>query len=281
LRLPRQISSLHAPAGFTPRASQCGIGGASGSTESSPNPAPSIHPCSSSPENTQPFSVVSAIFSPNRAALHLRLANTTDTRGFYAFPQIPVGVYEVTFGDVIQGTEAAAVPLNGRSFTDLLSLQAGVTPVQSFTPGPLTAAAASVISPAGTAPRYFFGPGVDTFDMAVQETIRVTESSQFQIRLESFNTFNHAHFFGLYPPRATSTVTPSVASPPPTHPGSSRSPAGSSSKSRQAPPTRAGGQAVRLRVCPRHPGHRSRSSIPTLWSTPSGNPGSRIRANLC
>jgi hypothetical protein len=56
---------------------------------------------------------------------------------------------DTQLGEVIEGSEATAVPLNGRSFTDLLSLQPGVAPEASFTAGFLTAAGASVISPSG------------------------------------------------------------------------------------------------------------------------------------
>jgi len=60
-----------------------------------------------------------------------------------------VETVDTELGEVIEGSEATAVPLNGRSFTDLLSLQPGVVPVASFTAGSLTAAGASVISPGG------------------------------------------------------------------------------------------------------------------------------------
>jgi hypothetical protein len=46
------------------------------------------------------------------------------------------------------------------------------------------------------APRYFFGPGLDNFDMALQKYLRVTESSRIEFRLEAYNVFNHAQFFG-------------------------------------------------------------------------------------
>jgi hypothetical protein len=47
-----------------------------------------------------------------------------------------------------------------------------------------------------TAPRYFFGPGLDNFDMAVQKDLRVTEGTKVELRMEAFNVFNHAQFFG-------------------------------------------------------------------------------------
>ncbi|MGA2904827.1 MAG: TonB-dependent receptor [Candidatus Korobacteraceae bacterium] len=44
--------------------------------------------------------------------------------------------------------------------------------------------------------RFFYGPGLDNYDMALTKTIRVSESKSLQLRLEAFNVFNHAQFFG-------------------------------------------------------------------------------------
>ena len=49
----------------------------------------------------------------------------------------------------------------------------------------------------GTAKRRFFdGPGMDNFDLALFKNLRLTESKSLQFRLEGFNAFNHARFFG-------------------------------------------------------------------------------------
>jgi hypothetical protein len=49
----------------------------------------------------------------------------------------------------------------------------------------------------GTAKRrFFYGPGTNNFDLALLKNIRLTESKSFQFRLEAFNAFNHAQFFG-------------------------------------------------------------------------------------
>jgi Carboxypeptidase regulatory-like domain len=56
---------------------------------------------------------------------------------------------DTQLGEVIESFEATAVPLNGRSFTDLLALQPGIAPATSFTASSLTAAGASTISPSG------------------------------------------------------------------------------------------------------------------------------------
>jgi hypothetical protein len=49
----------------------------------------------------------------------------------------------------------------------------------------------------GTAKRRFFhGPGMDNFDLALLKNLRLTESKSLQLRVEGFNVFNHAQFFG-------------------------------------------------------------------------------------
>ena len=50
---------------------------------------------------------------------------------------------------------------------------------------------------AGNAPRRFFdGPGIYNFDMAVLKQIPLHESKSLEFRLEAFNVFNHAQFYG-------------------------------------------------------------------------------------
>ncbi len=44
--------------------------------------------------------------------------------------------------------------------------------------------------------RFFYGPGMDNFDMALQKELRLSESKLLQFRMEAFNMFNHAQFFG-------------------------------------------------------------------------------------
>jgi len=49
----------------------------------------------------------------------------------------------------------------------------------------------------GTAKRrFFYGPGMNNYDMALLKNLRLTESKSLQFRLEAFNAFNHAQFFG-------------------------------------------------------------------------------------
>jgi hypothetical protein len=44
--------------------------------------------------------------------------------------------------------------------------------------------------------RSFHGPGELNFDISLLRSFRITESKALQLRVESFNTFNHARFFG-------------------------------------------------------------------------------------
>jgi hypothetical protein len=44
--------------------------------------------------------------------------------------------------------------------------------------------------------RFFYGPGLNNFDIALQKDVPITEARVLQFRLETFNTFNHAQFFG-------------------------------------------------------------------------------------
>ncbi len=49
----------------------------------------------------------------------------------------------------------------------------------------------------GTAARRFFsGPGMANFDVAVHKTVRLAESRSIELRVEAFNVLNHAQFFG-------------------------------------------------------------------------------------
>jgi hypothetical protein len=44
--------------------------------------------------------------------------------------------------------------------------------------------------------RIFHGPGIDNFDMQIGKNLAVSESKSFEIRVEAFNVFNHAQFYG-------------------------------------------------------------------------------------
>ena len=44
--------------------------------------------------------------------------------------------------------------------------------------------------------RMFYGPGIDNFDMALHKVTSFSESRSLELRLEMFNVFNHAQFYG-------------------------------------------------------------------------------------
>src|ERR1700685_881957 len=72
----------------------------------------------------------SEVITVNDSAVHVDAANTQ-------------------LGEVISGGQITAVPLNGRSFTDLLSLQPGVAPATSINANTVQDVGASVFSPSG------------------------------------------------------------------------------------------------------------------------------------
>ena len=49
----------------------------------------------------------------------------------------------------------------------------------------------------GNAPRrFFYGPGIENFDLALIKTLALGPSQRLELRLETFNLFNHPQFYG-------------------------------------------------------------------------------------
>jgi hypothetical protein len=44
--------------------------------------------------------------------------------------------------------------------------------------------------------RFFYGPGIQNFDITLTKNLRLTETKSMEFRLEAFNAFNHAQFYG-------------------------------------------------------------------------------------
>jgi hypothetical protein len=44
--------------------------------------------------------------------------------------------------------------------------------------------------------RFFYGPGIENFDMTLQKILRLSEARSLQFRAEAFDVFNHAQFYG-------------------------------------------------------------------------------------
>jgi len=141
-------------------------------------------------------------------ALRAEYHASSDSRGFYSFPALPVGRYDLTIeatgfrpqkktaitvdadaavtvdatlevgqqsqevtvtetadnvrtqvdtvathlGEVVSDAQIAAIPLNGRSYTDLLAIQPGVSPITTLTPtSVIMAGVTGTINPSGDA----------------------------------------------------------------------------------------------------------------------------------
>lgn len=95
---------------------------------------------------------------------------------------IPNGVnnYSLDVGDY----NGAPLQLNGNPRNGL----------PYFNPSAFTQAALG--SPGNASRRSFYGPGMLNFDIALLKAFKISESKALQFRLETFNTFNHAQFFG-------------------------------------------------------------------------------------
>ena len=44
--------------------------------------------------------------------------------------------------------------------------------------------------------RSFHGPGIENFDLQLSKTLALSESRKVDFRVEAFNVFNHAQFYG-------------------------------------------------------------------------------------
>ena len=51
-------------------------------------------------------------------------------------------------------------------------------------------------TPGNARRRFFYGPGLDNYDLALQKNISLTETKALQFRFEGFNLFNHTQFYG-------------------------------------------------------------------------------------
>jgi hypothetical protein len=51
-------------------------------------------------------------------------------------------------------------------------------------------------TPGNSPRRFFYGPGSENFDVALGKSFALSESAGLLFRLEAFNVFNHAQFFG-------------------------------------------------------------------------------------
>ncbi len=93
--------------------------------------------------------------------------------------EAPIDVPEVTAGKILNNTN----PRSGKPYFNSVSPGAGG--IFSFEP----------LGQIGNAPRRFFhGPGLNNWDMALLKDTKLTESKSLELRFEAFNIFNHAQF---------------------------------------------------------------------------------------
>jgi hypothetical protein len=49
----------------------------------------------------------------------------------------------------------------------------------------------------GNAPRrFFYGPGIENFDLALIKRVRFAQTRSLELRIEAFNVLNHPQFYG-------------------------------------------------------------------------------------
>jgi Carboxypeptidase regulatory-like domain len=79
------------------------------------------------------------------------VSKTSESVTVQASPsQAQVETVATSLGEVVPGKQAIALPLNGRSYTDLLSIQAGVAPITTLTPtSVIMAGVTGAINPSG------------------------------------------------------------------------------------------------------------------------------------
>jgi outer membrane receptor protein involved in Fe transport len=85
-----------------------------------------------------------------RADVALAVGGTSDAVTVSGETNAQVDTSSTHLGEVVSGTEMTALPLNGRSYTDLLSIQPGVAPVSTLLPNAvIMAGVTGGISPSG------------------------------------------------------------------------------------------------------------------------------------
>jgi len=88
--------------------------------------------------------------SSTRVDITLTIETATDTVTVTGDTGVQVDTVSTHLGEVVSGSQMAALPLNGRSYTDLLSIQPGVAPVSTLLPSSvIMAGVTGSIDPSG------------------------------------------------------------------------------------------------------------------------------------
>jgi carboxypeptidase family protein len=87
-----------------------------------------------------------------RVDIALDIGTQTDTVEVIAEPGVQIETTATHLGEVVSASQMTALPLNGRSYTDLLAIQPGVTPVSTLVPSSvIMAGVTGSIDPSGDA----------------------------------------------------------------------------------------------------------------------------------
>jgi hypothetical protein len=127
-----------------------------------------------------------------------RLTDDWNLSGIGTFQHgFPVGVFQTAF-DELQGSPNQQFFANP-DFVNETGTPLGINhnPRNSVTQQWVNPAAFAIpaLGTQGTANRNpFYGPGLNFWDMALEKDVHVNEAMYFQLRFETFNTFNHANF---------------------------------------------------------------------------------------
>jgi hypothetical protein len=95
----------------------------------------------------------------------------------------------------LSGTANTEAPFDLPNYTPSGSVYATTNPRKGGTYFNIAAFSPETLGSFGTSPRRFFhGPGLNNWDMALLKETKITESKSLQLRFEAFNTFNHTQF---------------------------------------------------------------------------------------
>jgi len=141
----------------------------------------------------------------DRFAKSNRLTNGWSLSGITRFSSgLPVTLYNNTDSS-LQGSMPNGINNNGvdTPFVNPGNLHLNNNPRNggeafntSLFPTDLTTNAAYLGKIGNARRRYFYGPGLENFDMSLQKEVILSEAKMLQFRVEAFNVFNHGQFFG-------------------------------------------------------------------------------------
>ncbi len=120
---------------------------------------------------------------------------------YQTLPAPLIGVYRLqfTFGDnalvYVQNNGVNSVSIDLPNYTPG-NLQINHNPRNGLPYFNTSLFAPNALGTQGNAKRrFFYGPGINNFDVALRKITRLTETKSLEFRFETFNTFNHPQFY--------------------------------------------------------------------------------------